>query len=502
MTVYSDYTPRKFGWFLGLSAWQLIAVAVTFLPVAAAASSQRWMGAGMAIVVWVVLGFLITVPVRGRSAVSWAWCSVKVAAGHLTGWTKFRSKASRGQAPDPDEVDMPGVLSSLAVHEGPPQGPRFSRPALVQHRVLKTWTQTALIEHPGIDMAETYERDLRGRGLGMLLDAAESTELVDTVILMVRSIPEDGTERSEWVRRHTSATTLDRVAQINADMDEMSRQINTRTETFVSFVVPESRLGRAGREFGGGIEGRARVMQTTAAEIEAQLTGGLGATRVSWLTSPELAVVTRTGFAPGDRASIIEAVIAQTQDPGVNADVPWSMAGPSGADPAPRHYSHDAWNSSSVTFQLPEKGAVMGALRPVLNPSSPGERRSLVVVFPIIPRDKAVKAAEKTEFTADMAEGMRHRAGMRTGAQVRGKADKARRVDAKLAAGNSLSYPYAIATVTAPKSARISESRRRLEASVRRAGFAPLPLDMSHDAAFASSCVPLGIDLTRTEWTR
>ena len=47
----------------------------------------------------------------------------------------------------------------------------------------------------------------------------------------------------------------------------------------------------------------------------------------------------------------------------------------------------------------------------------------------------AVKAAEKTEFTADMAEGMRHRAGMRTGAQVRGKADKARRVDAKLAAG-------------------------------------------------------------------
>lgn len=325
MTVYSDYTPRRFGWFLGMSAWQLVAIGVTFLPVAAAASAQRWGSAAVAVAVWVVLGLLITVPVRGRSAVSWAWCSVKVAAGHLTGWSKFRSRASRGQAPSPDEVDMPGVLSGLAVHEGPPQGPRFARPALVQHRVLKTWTQTALIEHPGIDMAETYERDLRGRGLGALLDAAESTELIDTVILMVRSIPEDGTERAEWVRRHTSTAALDRVAQINSDLDEMSRRINTRTETFVSFVVPESRLGRAGREFGGGIEGRARVMQTIAAEMEAQLTGGLGATRVSWLTSPELAVVTRTGFAPGDRASIIEAVIAQAQDPTVNADVPLSL---------------------------------------------------------------------------------------------------------------------------------------------------------------------------------
>lgn len=502
MTVYSDYTPRRFGWFLGMSAWQLIALGLTFLPVAAAASSQRWGSAAVAVVVWVVLGALITVPVRGRSAVSWAWCSVKVAAGQLTGWTSFRSRASRGRAPSPDEVDMPGVLSGLAIHEGPPQGPRLARPALVQHRVLRTWTQTAMVEHPGIDMAETYQRDLYGRGLSALLDAAESTELIDTVILMVRSIPEDGTERSEWVRRHTSTATLGRVVQINSDLDEMSRQINTRTETFVSIVVPESRLGRAGREFGGGIEGRARVMHTMTTEVEAQLTGGLGATRVSWLTSPELAVVTRTGFAPGDRASIIEAVLAQTQDPAVNADVPWSMAGPSGSDPAPRHYSHDAWNSASVTFQLPEKGAAMGALRPVLIPSAPGERRALVVVYPIIARDKAVKAAEKTEFTADMAEGLRQKAGMRTGAQVRGKADKARRVDAKLAAGNSLSYPYAIATVTAPKSVRISESRRRLEASVRRAGFAALPLDMSHDAAFASSCVPLGIDLTRTEWTR
>ena len=53
-------------------------------------------------------------------------------------------------------------------------------------------------------------------------------------------------------------------------------------------------------------------------------------------------------------------------------------------------------------------------------------------------------------------------------------------------------------TVTVPKTARIAEHGRHLDASIRRAGFAPLRLDLSQDVAFAASVVPLGISLTRT----
>ena len=48
---------------------------------------------------------------------------------------------------------------------------------------------------------------------------------------------------------------------------------------------------------------------------------------VHWLTSPELAAACRTGFAPGDRVGIIDALHAATTNPGVNTDVPWAMAG-------------------------------------------------------------------------------------------------------------------------------------------------------------------------------
>ena len=85
---------------------------------------------------------------------------------------------------------------------------------------------------------------------------------------------------------------------------------SVRTEVFVTVVVPESRLAKHAKESGGGFEGRAAVLTALTGEVEAHLRGGLGMSAVSWLTSPELAAACRTGFAPGDRAGIIDALAA------------------------------------------------------------------------------------------------------------------------------------------------------------------------------------------------
>ena len=83
-------------------------------------------------------------------------------------------------------------------------------------------------------------------------------------------------------------------------------------------------------------------------------------------------------------------------------------------------------------------------------------------------------------------------------AKQRNEAYKARGLDAKLARGNALTRPYAVCTVTVPKTLRITEFGRRLDASVRRAGFAPLRLDLAQDTGFAASTIPLGTSLTRS----
>jgi hypothetical protein len=496
-TTYAEYQRDRIGWFFGISGSQLIFLALASLPMFWAISQGVWLPALLLLTSWLVVLMVTIVPVHGRSATGWMFASAAYAVGGLLGWTTFRSKASTGQAEDLDDPDLPGVLQGIQIHDGPPHGPSQQRVAVIQEHATKTWSVTAAVLHPGIGLSDAEERHRYGEALTGLIDVAGRTERIDEILLMVRTVPEDGAERELWVNNHRHRDPPPLSARINHDLVQGLTQASVRTEQFVTIVVPETRIGRSAKESGGGLEGRCRELYLLMGEIEAQLRGPMGMTSVSWLTSPELALACRTGFAPGDRAGIVEALAMRAKDPGVNADVPWAMSGPSGADPTVRHYSHDAWNSVSSTIKLPANGAVIGALTPILTPSEPGERRSFLVAYPIVPQSKADRQSGNAEWAADLAEGIRSKVGMKMRAKQREDAAKARGLDPKLARGNYLTRPYAVCTVTAPKSARISEYARRLDASVRRAGFAPLRLDLAQDTAFAAATVPLGISLTR-----
>ncbi len=121
----------------------------------------------------------------------------------------------------------------------------------------------------------------------------------------------------------------------------------------------------------------------------------------------------------------------------------------------------------------------------------------MVVVFPILPAGAADRQAHAAETAADMGEALRTHAGVKTRAKDRTNVARTRSLDAKLASGNALIRPYAVACTTVPATMRIAEFGRRLDASIRRAGFAPLRLDLAQDAGFAAANIPLGIGLDR-----
>jgi hypothetical protein len=496
-TTYSDYNRDRIGWFFGLSGWQLLILVASSVPVFAAVQQGAWTTALMLAGGWVLVLLVTVVPVRGRSATGWFVASTRFAVGGVFGWTGWRSHAAQGRPGEPTEADLPGVLQAVEVHDGPPHGPSMVRVAVIQNHATRTWAVTAQVTHPGIGMADSDQRDRQGHGLAELLDVASRTELIDELLLLVRTVPDDGAERDLWITQHRRPTGPELSRQVNDDLRQGLTSASVRTEAFVTLVVPETRISREARECGGGLDGRARVLYGLMGEIEAQLRGGLGMTQVTWLTSPQLALVCRTGFAPADRASIVEALAARQQDPGVNADVPWALAGPSGADPVVRHYSHDAWNTVTATVKLPVKGAVIGSLAPILTPGEAGERRSFLVAYPILRQSAADRRTANSEWAADLGEELRIKAKIKQRARSRHETAKARGVDHKLARGNSLTRPYAICTVTVPKTARVAEYGRRLDAAIRRAGFAPLRLDLAHDVGFAAAAVPLGVSLTR-----
>ena len=139
----------------------------------------------------------------------------------------------------------------------------------------------------------------------------------------------------------------------------------------------------------------------------------------------------------------------------------------------------------------------MGALAPVLTPTEPGERRSYLVAYPILKQSTAARQSATGEWMADLGGALRAKAKVKQGTKALDEAGKVRALEAKLARGNSLTRPYAVCTVTVPKTARVAEAGRLLDSAVRRSGFAQLRLDLSQDTAFAATTVPLGISLTR-----
>ena len=495
---YGAWRQDRQGWLFGLSGGALTTAVVAGLPLLLAVGARAWVAALVWVPVWAVLAVGVCVPIAGRSAARWVADSVLHVVGASAGWSAWQSRAAAGRADDLSRADLPGVLAGIATHDGPPFGALLSRPAIVQDSSAQTWAAVARISHPGIGLAEGGTRNRMGAGLAELLEGAAAAELISVVAVQVRTVPDDGAERAAWQARNVRSDAPALALAVNAELGEAMVQVGVRHEAFVTVVVPETRIGRQAKEAGGGVDGRARVLYGVMAELEARLIGAVGCSRVEWLGTAELAAAIRTGFAPGDRAGLVEASLAGQADPAVAGRLPMAAAGP-GSAPAPdrRHYTHDAWSTVTCTLLLPEQGALMGALAPVFTPSVAGERRSVTVFFEPVARAKADRMVGRDSISAGTAAEMRHRMGFQSRATHRRDAARVQDADIRMASGRSLVRTAVAVAVTVPSTWSIDAYAGTLESSVRGSGFVPLRLDLAQDSGFAAACVPLGIGLPR-----
>lgn len=496
-TTYSDYLRDRTGWFFGLTGLQLTLLAMGGLPVWLTVNAARWSWLLLWIPAWLLLTFLVVVPVRGWTAAQWIGVLAAHGIGGVMGWTPWQSKVAAGLADDLDLVDLPGVLAGIEIHAGPPYAHHLTRVAVIQDHARRTWAATAVIEHPGLGLTEPEARDRMGAGLAELCEAASRAELVELITMQVRTVPDDGAERQDWVRRHRRSGGPELARRVNDILAAQLLPASVRTEAFVTVVVSEDRIGRTAKRAGSGVTGRARVLYGVLGEVEARLLGTMGCTRVSWLDTNGLATAIRTGFEPGDRASLLAADIASRGQRRITTGVPLAAAGPTQAVTELRQYRHGDWVSITDTILLPEQGAVLGALAPVLVPSEAGERRSLTVSLTPVSQRAAGRITGREEMSAITGAELRRRSGRLERANERRAVGRIRATDEKLARGRSLVRVSAAVSVTVPRLWPITEIGRRLDASVRLAGYVPQRLDGAQDAAFAAAAIPLGVGVRR-----
>jgi hypothetical protein len=495
---YGAWSKDKQGWFLGLSGGAWVAILLGGLPLLLAAGAHKWLLALGWTPIWAVLIVLVAVPWRGRSTLRWCVDSLVRCIGVVMRWSDWQSKAAAGVADNLDEADLPGVLSGIRTHDGPPFGPLLTRPAVIADNRERTWAVVARITHPGIGLSEAPARTRMGTGLSELLEGAATGELVSVLALQVRTVPDDGAERAAWQQANVRPDAPALSLAVNAELSAVMTQTGVRHDAFVTVVVPEGRIAKQAREAGGGVDGRARVLYGVMGEIEARLLGPVGCTSVTWLDSPALAAAIRTGFAPGEQAGLTAAELAAKSDPNVAAVLPMAAAGPTSApNPERRYYAHDAWQSVTCTVLLPDKGAVMGALAPVFTPGPTGERRCVTVFFEPIAHAKADRIVGNESMTSELAAEARRRGGFKVRAAHRRDAARVEGQDVRLAEGNALVRVAVAAAVTVPNTWSITDFGRRLESTITGSGFKPLRLDLAQDSGFAAACVPLGVGLPK-----
>ena len=498
MTVYGASASRdRQGWFFGLTGPQVFLVLAAAFPCWLAMSVGQWRALLGLVPLWLVAVVLVCVPVRGWSAAQWIGVLIRHVIGRATGWTRFQSKAAAGEIDDVTEADLPGVLAGIQIHDGPPKAGHAVRPAIIQNHATRTWAATARVVHPGIGMADDADRGRMGAGLSELFEAASASSLIDVVAICVRTVPDDGTERAEWVRQHARATEPEISARIHAQLDASINGAAVRTEAFVTVVVREDAVAKDARRAGRGVTGRARILYGVLGEVEARLMGAIGCTQVTWLDSADLAIAIRTGFEPGDAPALADSVIHHGYDGDIAAGVPVAAAGPTTATTAMRCYRHGEWESIATTILLPRKGAVMGALARALVPSQVGERRALTVFFRPVGRPSPTARPAVRRCRPRWRPRYDARSGRVERARERRAVEQVHETDEKLERGRSLVRLSSALAVTVPAAWNAQDYGRRLDASVRLCGFTPLPLDGAHDAAFAAAVIPLGTGLPK-----
>ena len=498
MSIYGASATRdRRGWFFGLTGPQLVLVLASGVPAWLATATGAWSALLVLLPTWACAAALICVPVRGWSAAQWIGVLTRHALGRATGWTRWHARAAAGDLDDPGEADLPGVLAGIRSHDGPPLAGRTTRPAVIQDLAAHTWAATAKIGHPGIGMADEQQRLLMGAGLAELCEAASAAGQVHLIAVQVRTVPDDGTERADWVRQNTRDDEPEVSVRIHAQLSGATSGAAVRTEAFVTVVVHEDQIGRDARRAGRGLLGRARILYGTLAEVESRLVGSIGCTQVTWLDTADLAVAIRTGFEPGDAPALADAAIAHRMDEHIATGIPVAAAGPATADKSLRGYRHGSWQSASATLLLPRKGARMGALARALVPSQAGERRGLTIFYRPISHRAADKSTGRAEMSAAMAAEMRRKVGKVERAQQRRATRELHETDEKLDRGRALVQVSSALSVTVPADWNAQDLSRRLDASVRLCGFTPLPLDGAHDAGFVAATIPLGTGLPR-----
>lgn len=474
-TVKFPHRSRR-GVLLGLSAPQLIVVAVTGLLLLAVLLTSDVTGALKLLPLWAAVLAAVFIRHRGRSLADWAPIAVRYglrrSRGQLVWLTRPSTRPRREGL-----LHLPGTAASLRAVTAPD-----GRFGAVHDPHDGTLTSVVKVSSQAFALLDPATQTSNVAGWGRTLAVLSRTGHIARVQVLERTVPDSGDALNRYWHEYGDAETP-LAGPLYSDLLAAAGPAAAPHEAYVALALDLKAARRLINQAGGGLTGAFAVLaQLTSSFDQSSRNSGLAPT--PWLPAAEIAAVIRTAYDPKSSAAL-----DHWSDSG-RAQADAASAGPvvlvEKADRIQTDSSHHA------TFWIenwPRIETSPGFLHQLLFTS--GVRRTLSLTYAPKGLDAALKDVQRRKATviADAAE--RQRKG-----QVDSEEDSVEYADIKtrerqLIAGHADVALTGLVTVSADTDEQLNSACAAIEAAAVAALVDLRLLTWQQAEAFTSAALPL-----------
>lgn len=474
-TVKFPHRSRR-GVLLGLSAPQLIVVAVSGLLLLAVLLSSGVTGALQLIPLWALILAAVFIRYRGRSLSDWAPIATRYALRRLRGqliWLARPSTRPRREG----LLHLPGTAASLRVVTCPD-----GRLGAVHDPHQGTLTVVVKVSSRAFALLDPSTQNSNVAGWGRTLAAMARTGHIARIQVLERTVPDSGDALNRYWSEHGNAQTP-LAGPIYSDLLAAAGPAAAPHESYVALALDLKAARRLINQAGGGLTGAFTVLSQLTPTFD-QAARNAGLTPGGWLTANEIAAVIRTAYDPKASAALDQ----------------WSNSGRPQADPAAagpvvlvekadRVHTDSACHATFWIENWPRIEANPGFLHELLFTS--GVRRTLSLAYDPKRLDSALKDVQRRKATviADAAE--RQRKG-----QVDSEEDVVEYADAKererqLIGGHADVGLTGLLTVSADTDEELNAACSVIETAAGSTLLDFRPLTWQQAEAFTNAALPL-----------
>ncbi|MDF2254332.1 SCO6880 family protein [Streptantibioticus ferralitis] len=466
------------GILLGLTAAQLIVLAVSGLLLLAVILTRGVVGALQLLPAWAVIALFVFVRHRGRSLADWAPIVSRYALRRMRGQLIWLVRPSRRPVRE-GLLNLPGTAASLRVITSPDR-----RYGAVHAPHSGTLTAVVKVSSRAYALLDPATQNANVAGWGRTLAALARTNQVARIQVIERTVPDSGDAlRRYWDEHGQPDAPL--AGTIYTELIKNAGPAAAPHEAYVAVALDMKAARRLINQAGGGLTGAFCVLlQLTATFDQAARTAGLNPS--GWLSAMEIAAVVRSAYDP-------KALPALDR---------WSSTGRPEADPAAAGpvvvvekadciATDSAFHTTYWVENWPRTETSAGFLHQLL--FTAGVRRTLTLSYEPKGLDAALRDVQrkKASVIADAAERVRR-------GQVDSEADSIEYQDIKarerqLIAGHADVALTGLLTVSADSEEELRSACAVVETAAVAAQLDVRPLTWQQAEAFTAAAMPLAL---------